>query len=122
MPRDLARIGYLMLQKGVWDGGNGSTRIVSAARVSMITQWAPFLGEMKYREPNFAREKQAQDFYRYLWWTNRTQQPLGKAVPKDVFYMSGFGKQACWIFPSLDMVVIRLGSNSTLGASAIYCC
>jgi hypothetical protein len=28
--------------------------------------------------------------------------------------MSGFGKQACWIFPSLDMVVVRLGSNTTL--------
>ena len=114
MPRDLARIGYLMLQKGVWNRGSGNIQILSAARVSMITHWAPFLGEMKFREPNFARERQAQDFYGYLWWTNRTQQPLGKAVPKDVFYMSGFGKQACWIFPSLDMVVVRLGSNATL--------
>jgi hypothetical protein len=28
--------------------------------------------------------------------------------------MTGFGKQACWIFPSLDMIVVRLGSNRTL--------
>ena len=103
-----------MLQKGVWDDGNGRKQVLSTGRVSMITQWAPFLAKTKFREPNFAREKQAQGFYGYLWWTNRTQQPLGEAVPKDVFYMSGSGKQACWIFPSLDMIVVRLGLNSPL--------
>jgi len=113
-PRDLARIGYLMLRKGVWDDGSGSKQMLSAGRVSMIAQWAPFLGKMKFREPNFAREKQAQNFYGYLWWTNRTQQSLGKAVSKDVFYMSGSGKQACWVFPSLDMIVVRLGLNYPL--------
>jgi hypothetical protein len=28
--------------------------------------------------------------------------------------MSGWGKQACFIAPSLDLVFIRLGSNATL--------
>lgn len=113
-PRDLARIGYLMLRDGAWYDGRGRRQIVSAKRVSLLTRWAPFLKKAEYREPNYAREKQAQNFYGYLWWTNRTHQPLGPAVPEDVFYMSGFGKQACWVFPSLDMIVVRLGSNRPL--------
>lgn len=115
MPRDLARIGYLMLHGGVWDDGNGKKQVVSAKRVALLTQWAPWLRKMKYREPNYATdEKQAQLYYGSLWLTNRAQQPLGPAVPKDVFYMAGYGKQGCWIFPSLDMIVVRLGSNRTL--------
>lgn len=113
-PRDLARIGYLMLRNGVWNDGSGKKQILSARRAAMIAQRAAFLEKLRYREPNYAREKEAQRFYGYLWWTNHTRQPLGQAVPKDVFYMSGFGKQACWIFPGLDMIVVRLGSNRTL--------
>jgi CubicO group peptidase (beta-lactamase class C family) len=113
-PRDLARIGYLMLRKGAWDNGHGSKQVLSEEWVSMITQWAPFLKRTKYREPNFAREKQAQNVYGYLWWTNRGRQTLGEAVPADVYYMSGFGKQAVWIFPGLDMIVVRLGLNQPL--------
>ena len=25
--------------------------------------------------------------------------------------MHGYGKQACWIIPSLDMVIVRIGSK-----------
>jgi hypothetical protein len=39
------------------------------------------------------------------------QQSLGKAVPNDAFYMSGWGKQTCCVIPSFDMVVVRLGPN-----------
>jgi CubicO group peptidase (beta-lactamase class C family) len=109
-PRDLARIGYLMLHRGRW----GNRQVLSSKSVALLTQWAPWLRNLSYREPNYAREKQAQHFYGCLWWTHRTQQPLGEAVPADVYYMSGFGKQACWVFPSLDMIVVRLGSNRPL--------
>src|SRR5262245_5986004 len=80
-PRDLARIGYLLLRNGAWSDGNGRKQVLSVRRVSMIKQWAPFVGQTKFREPNFGREKQAHHFYGYLWWTNRMQQSLGQAVP-----------------------------------------
>lgn len=109
--RELARVGYLLLHGGRW----GEHDVVSRKRVEMATRWAPWLEAAKFRKANFARyEPEAQNFYGYLFWTNRTGRALGEAVPRDVFYMSGFGRQACWIFPSLDMVVLRLGSNVTL--------
>jgi hypothetical protein len=39
---------------------------------------------------------------------------LGESAPRDVVYMSGWGKQACFVVPSLDMIVVRLGPNRTL--------
>jgi hypothetical protein len=65
-------------------------------------------------DPNFAFEPHANQFYAYLFWMNHAQQSLGKAVPRDTFYLSGWGKQACFVIPSLDMVVVRLGSHAKL--------
>jgi CubicO group peptidase (beta-lactamase class C family) len=114
-PREIARVGYLLLHRGVWDDGAGPRQIISVDRVKALSNWARWLEKAAYREPNFAREKGAQQVYSpYLFWTNRTQEPLGSSVPADTFYMAGYGKQGCWIIPSLDMVVVRLGSHRPL--------
>jgi CubicO group peptidase (beta-lactamase class C family) len=115
--RDLARVGYLLLHGGRWHG----QQVLTRKRVDLATHWARWLGAAKFRETNFARyEPKAQNYYGYLFWTNRTGEALGEDVPRDVFYMSGFGRQACWIFPSLDMVVVRLGSNVALNQHAEF--
>ena len=109
--RELARVGYPLLHGGRWAG----REVLSRRRAGMAARWAPWLAAAKFRQPNFARyEPEAQNFHGYLFWTNRTGRALGEAVPRDVFYMSGFGRQACWVFPSLDMVAVRIGSNVTL--------
>jgi CubicO group peptidase (beta-lactamase class C family) len=109
--RDLARIGYLLLAGGNWAG----RQVVSRRRVSLATRWAPWLKRAAFQQTTFTRyENGPQHYYGYLFWTNRAGRALGGAVPEDVFYMSGFGGQACWVFPGLDMVVVRLGSNVTL--------
>jgi len=109
--RELARVGHLLLYGGRW----GDRQVLSRKRVEMATRWAPWLARAKFREQNFARyEPDAQNFYGYLFWTNRTGRALGEAVPRNVFYMSGYGRQACWVFPDLDMIVVRLGSNVSL--------
>lgn len=118
--RELARVGYLMLREGRWNGGDGPRQVVSRQQVRLITSWAQFLASARYRIPNFAFEREANRYYGYLWWTNRTGQALGAAVPNDAFYMSGSGKQACWVVPSLDMVVVRLGPNRELNAHPDY--
>ena len=112
--RDLARVAYLLLRKGVWDDGHGPKQIISAQRVSMLSQWAEFLKDSTFRKSVFATDPGTPRYYGHLFWTNRTQQALGPKVPKDTFFMSGYGKQACWIIPSLDMVIVRLGSKRRL--------
>ena len=112
--RDLARVACLLLRKGVWDDGHGPKQIISAQRVSMFSQWAEFLKDSTFRKSVFATDPSAPRYYGYLFWTNRTQQALGPKVPKDTFFMSGYGKQACWIIPSLDMIIVRIGSKRRL--------
>jgi CubicO group peptidase (beta-lactamase class C family) len=113
-PRDIARVGYLLLHQGVWEHDGRLQQVVTAERVAQFTQWAPSLNFTTWCQPNFAFEPNANDYYGRLFWTNRTQQGLGPAVPRDAFYMSGWSKQVCAIIPSLDMVVVRLGPNRTL--------
>ncbi len=112
--RDLARVGYLLLHHGVWTRDGLVRQVIEAERVAQFTQWVPSLEGAEWRQPNFAFEANANQYYGYLFWTNRTQQGPGPAVPRDAFYMSGWGKQICAVIPSLDMVVVRLGGNRAL--------
>jgi CubicO group peptidase (beta-lactamase class C family) len=112
--RELARVGYLLLHRGAWEQNGLAQQVISTARVAQFTQWAPFLENTTWRQPNFAFEPNANRYYGQLFWTNRTQQGLGPRVPRDAFYMSGWGKQICAVIPSLEMVVVRLGGNRTL--------
>ena len=113
-PRDLARVGYMVLHDGAWQRDGKTFQVISADRLKQMTRWAPVLENAKWRQPNFAFEPNANQFYGHLWWTNRTGQGLGTAAPRDAVYMSGWGKQACVVVPSLDMVVVRLGPNRAL--------
>jgi CubicO group peptidase (beta-lactamase class C family) len=107
--RDMARFGYLMLHKGVWDG----RRIVSAAWVDAATGHSS-------QKLNAA--------YGYLWWLNRKgpiasplQATTGEAggdqkngqlvpgAPDDMFFALGLGNQIISVDPGSDTVVVRLG-------------
>jgi CubicO group peptidase (beta-lactamase class C family) len=111
--RDLARLGYLLLHKGRWRDDAGERQVFAPQTVKRVTHWAPELESAIFRVPNLGSpgKENAQHYYGYLFWTNRTQESLGKSVPRDAFYMSGWGKQTCCVIPSLDMVVVRLGPN-----------
>lgn len=115
-PRDLARVGHLVLHDGRWEAGGRPFQVLNAARLREMTRHAPFLDETALRSPNFAFEPDANRFYGHLWWTNCTGQALGEGAPRDTVYMSGWGKQACFVVPSLDMVVVHLGRNVALNA------
>jgi hypothetical protein len=83
-------------------------------RIKEFTQKASWLEGTEWRQPNFAFEAQANRYYGCLWWNNSTGQALGEKAPRDVVYMSGWGKQACFVVPSLDMVAVRLGPDRIL--------
>lgn len=111
--RELARVGYLVLHDGVWEKNGQKEQVISKARIREFTQKATWLENTTWRKSNFA-EKDSNLFYSHLWWNNSTGQALGEDVPRDVVFMAGWGKQACFIVPSLDMIVVRLGPNGTL--------
>lgn len=118
--RDHARLGYLLLHGGEWRDETGAKQIFKPETVRLLTQWEPRLESETYREPNYSRIKNAQNFYGYLFWTNRTQEPLGTAAPADAFYMSGWGKQICCVIPSLDLIFVRIGANRELNDHPEY--
>ena len=82
LPRDMAKIGYLYLHKGSWDG-------------------------RQILDPEWVRESTAKHMdgsmetfgYGYQWWTNK--------IGGHSFYMAwGTGGQNIFVFPDLDMVVV----------------
>jgi hypothetical protein len=96
----------------VWRDESGPKQVFAPETVKLITRWAPQLEDSVFREPNLGSPKpNAHLYYGYLIWTNRNHQPMGKNVPADAFYFSGWGKQTCCVIPSLDMLIVRLGPH-----------
>lgn len=81
-PRDMAKIGYLYLRRGEWEG----QQIIPAEWVvTSTTQRVPYLGDYGYG---------------YMWWTLDN---LGVSMA------IGFGGQYIWLFPHLDLVAVITG-------------
>ena len=88
--RELARCGYLLLRGGLWDG----RRIVSKDWIATATVPSqPF-------NPH----------YGYGMWVNTTG-TLWPQAPPDAFAMMGFRGNRCWVVPSLDLVIARVGTG-----------
>ena len=90
-PRAMAKIGQLVLQRGVWDQGD----IVSGAWIDASTAV----------QTRFADDGRP---YGYLWWR---MQAVIDARPIDLIYADGNGGQYIFIAPALDLVVVFTGSN-----------
>ena len=86
--RDFARIGYLMAHQGIWEGKQ------------IVPQWWIELATKSSQELNPS--------YGYAFWVNTkgTQWPHG---PRDAFAFKGYASTRCYIVPSQDLVVVRLG-------------
>ena len=89
-PRDMAKLGYLFLNGGLWHG----ERIVSEAWIEASTTEHVSLPPA--------------DGYGYQWW-RKTYDSGSTSV--DAFYAAGWGGQRIMVFPSLDMVVVSTGGN-----------
>jgi len=88
--RELSRFGYLMLHKGLWDGQH----LVPSQWVDVSTKTSQTMN------PN----------YGYTWWVN-TQGTLWPELPQDAFAALGYRSNGCYIVPSLDLVVARVGTG-----------
>lgn len=87
--RDLARLGLLYLNRGVWEG----ERILSE-------EWVDFVRTPAPSTRDFGR------FYGGQWWLvpdERTE------LPQDAYTAAGAGGQYAIVVPSADLVVVRRG-------------
>ncbi len=83
-PLDMARLGYLYLRSGEWDG----VQVVPADWVEKSTS------------PQIAAGTMAES-YGYQWW-----------VGDDQFMMQGYGGQFVYVLPAQDLVVVFTGALS----------
>ncbi len=107
---DLARIGYLMMRSGAWDG----KQLVSKQFVTEATR----------------SSSQLNAAYGLLWWVNRPGRvitieqaagfskdkppydgQLAPGVPDDTFWALGYGNQFVAVIPSEGVVAVRMGSR-----------
>ena len=95
-PRDMAKIGYLYLNQGFWDG----QQLVQAEWVRLSTQ--------KHTEADFLKED-----YGYLWWVTMVD---GHAA----YYAAGFGGQYIYVIPDLALVVVITGNASSFPEFSKY--
>jgi CubicO group peptidase (beta-lactamase class C family) len=86
--RDFARLGYLMAHHGVWEGKQ------------IVPNWWVELATRSSQDLNRS--------YGYTFWVN-TDGAQWPGAPKDAFAFKGYASNRCYIIPSLDLVVVRLG-------------
>jgi CubicO group peptidase (beta-lactamase class C family) len=88
--RELARFGYLVLQHGQWNGQ------------AILPRWWQDLATRPSQnlEPN----------YGLTWWLNASGAHW-PGLPRDMIALMGFRSNRCYVVPSLDLVVVRLGSG-----------
>lgn len=90
--RDLARLGYLWLNKGRWS----ESQLVPESWMRLATK-------------RFERDGgSSPSNYGYTFWIHDDWEN----VPKDTFASRGFNVNDCYVVPSLDLVVARLGNQN----------
>ena len=90
---DMARLGYLWLNGGNWDG----IQVVPADYLEMATKTAPDI---------LTNSPEADWRYGHAFWTN-DHGKLWPSLPRDSFAASGAHRKHIWMCPSMDIVVAQ---------------
>jgi CubicO group peptidase (beta-lactamase class C family) len=93
--RNWARLGLLYLQDGLWEG----ERILPEGWSDFVATPAP-----GWEEPRYGGQV----------WLNGTGE---FDLPKEAYYMSGYGEQRVFVVPSANLVVVRMGHRSDTDAA-----
>jgi len=92
-PRDMARVGWLWLNRGSWDGA----QIIPSHWIDKAT---------KVSDEIIANEPVKRHVYGLGFWCN-DQEQVWPDLPSDSFAASGAGNQHIWVCPSLELVVVQ---------------
>lgn len=110
--RDMARVGYLMLRNGNWNG----TQVISEDWVKTTT--APFT---KRADMNPASRHKKEFEYGYLWWTFCPEyKNYDPAVYAGGYTATGQGGQYITVLPALDMVIAHKDKTAKSQKSKYY--
>lgn len=106
-PVDLARIGYLYMHDGVWNG----RRLLPEGWVQYSLSVVPAY----YNRKTISVSERSDNPTAY-WYRNVGNPGLGiekpwPDAPDDAFAALGHWGKGMWVIPSLDMVVVRLGDD-----------
>lgn len=104
-PRDLARVGYLMLHRGRWDHGAGQRVVVSDQRIRDL-QFACRCASLDYGGTGWSYGPRVAGM---TWWNNSTGELLGERVPGDAVLTAGLRETLLVVVRSRNLVVVRFG-------------
>ena len=99
-PRAIASVGRLLINRGQWQ----AQTILEPSSIEQMLY--PHL-------PEQAKSNSVTANIGFGWVSNRTGR--WKELPKDAFATSGAGDRVLMIIPSLDLIVLRLGSSLETG-------
>ena len=88
--RELARFGYLLMQIGKW----------------VYDQIIPSIWVDKATKPSQTLNPE----YGFTFWVN-THETRWPGLPKDMFSLEGYNSNRCYVIPSKELVVVRVGSG-----------
>lgn len=97
LPRDMAKLGALILNEGRWQG-----------RAFLDPEWVHIS-----TSPHMVTGDDLASEYGYLWWRMSLDGPDRNPLP--VVLANGWGSQFIAIVPSLDLVVVTTGGNDYNG-------
>ncbi|MDY0174250.1 MAG: serine hydrolase [Bacteroidales bacterium] len=110
--RDMARVGYLMLREGEWNGKQIISKDWVKATTSVVTPRS---------EMNPASRHTREFDYGYLWWIfNKEYTGYDPNVYKDGYTATGLGGQYITVLPHLDMVIAHKDVNANMEKSTYY--
>jgi len=110
--RDMARVAYLMLHKGMWNG----TQVISEDWVKTTTS---IVTPRKDMNPKGRLTKEFD--YGYLWWLFcKEYTGYDPAVYEDGFTATGSGGQYMTVLPKLNMVIAHKDKNEKTQKSDYY--
>ncbi|MCO4780919.1 MAG: serine hydrolase [Candidatus Cloacimonetes bacterium] len=106
-PKDLAKIGTLILQKGLWN----NKRVLSEDYVNYMTSLSPSMKALK------SFEDDENDSYGAQWWlnqdlANKKDSKKYPSAPDDTILGLGHHGQLLVIIPSKNVVMVRYASDT----------
>lgn len=99
----MARLGYLALRDGIWEGSS----IVTPSYIDQIRVTVPGIPGLPVNNDLDSKYSNASDHYGIGWWNNADGSLA--SVPGDAFWAWGLGDSLILVIPSLDIVASRTG-------------
>ncbi|MBU1190487.1 MAG: serine hydrolase [Gammaproteobacteria bacterium] len=99
----MARLGYLYLRRGIWDG----ERILPESFIDQVRQ--PVASTIGLPASDPVKFPHASEHYGLLWWNNADGALAN--VPRDAYWSWGLKDSLIVVIPSLDVVITRAGDS-----------